>query len=153
MPNIDGQCQVNELLATLWHSRVNLYLSTLTTFQQHPNNYEVTVPTQCSNMDWALEELLQQETYTNHVQANPNDKEDYIEALHQLLENHVINPTHEAPSSTTLLPPLLLPPGPRHEEVEDVPVLLSPPEGKKVKISKQQHYFLTHEMTNSLEIM
>ena len=82
-------------------------------------------------MDWALEELLQQETYTDHhAQTNNNEKEDYIEALHQLLENHVINSTPEAPSSTSFLPPLLLPPGPRDEEaVEDVPVLLSPPEG------------------------
>ena len=80
-------------------------------------------------MDWALEELLQQEHYNDHVQANNNEKEDYIEALHQLLENHVINTTTGDPPLSAL-PPLLLPPGPRHEEVlEDIPVLLSPPEG------------------------
>ena len=50
---------------------------------------------ECSNMDWALEEILFQEA-ENHVQTDDGrhqtelpKKEDYIEALHQLLEHHV----------------------------------------------------------------
>ena len=78
---------------------------------------------QCTNMDWALEELLQDHTHLNHGSNPELLKEDYIEALHQLLEADTECSKGEPP--TTLPPPLEQP---RPQEVEDLPPL-SPPEG------------------------
>lgn len=93
-------------------------------------------------MDWALEEILFQEA-ENHVHVGRHQtelpkKEDYIEALHQLLEHHVSSDEDNA--NQTAMP--LLPPScslsfqhltsSSEEEAlpneEPIPVL-SPPEG------------------------
>ena len=98
----------------------------------------------CTNMDWALEELLQDNTQHNDgTTSNPELlKEDYIEVLHQLLEHEASNSecSKVQPPTATLPPPLTLPAEqPRLQEVEDLPPL-SPPEGyRDPERSKDEH--------------
>ena len=93
-------------------------------FQQWHNDSTMTL-SECSNMDWALEELLFQETQNQTDSQEPTDlpkKEDYIEALHQLLENN------DEDNQISPLPPSLFPQHFEEEAAEEIPVLL-PPEG------------------------
>ena len=93
-------------------------------FQQWHNDSTMTL-SECSNMDWALEELLFQEAQNQTDSQEPTDlpkKEDYIEALHQLLENN------DEDNQISPLPPSLFPQHFEEEAAEEIPVLL-PPEG------------------------